>query len=556
MKIQYALPVLLLLAGSPALYAQDSVAEETPAPLVSTAPVQYTVEAGDTLMGVARKAYGASDGWKAIYQANRSVIEAAGGLKEGLVITLPVGTGAAEPLKEEKALPPEGSFERADRTVQQQLEASLAELSALREKLVMEKIPLSRKLSDLEDKLSEVRKTYQQTSRTLDSRTLDLSNLNSEIKSREGEKNYLSNLLGEYIRNFESRLQIAELQRYKQPLEAARLAPENSNLSAQEVFAAQTALLSVSLDRLHDALGGTRFSGTAVDAAGLVKNGEFLMIGPAALFRSDDGKSIGTAEQRLGSLEPAVIGFDRAGDGNAAGTVVETSAGNFPLDPTLGNAHMMESTKETLWEHICKGGLTMIPILGLGTLALLVALYKFYQISRLHSPSDGQISGVLKAVAAKDVATASNVAGSINGPAGDMLMAAIEHIKEPRDLVEEVMFEKVLASRMKLENLLPFIAVAASSAPLLGLLGTVTGIINTFKLITVFGSGDVKSLSGGISEALITTEYGLIVAIPSLLLHAFLSRQIRGMVDQMEKCAVSFINQLTKTPYNKTRDAA
>ena len=92
--------------------------------------------------------------------------------------------------------------------------------------------------------------------------------------------------------------------------------------------------------------------------------------------------------------------------------------------------------------------------------------------------------------------------------------------------------------------MLPFIAIAAASAPLLGLLGTVTGIINTFKLITVFGSGDVKTLSGGISEALITTEFGLIIAIPSLLLHAFLSRKAKGIVHRMETTAVAFLNKL------------
>jgi hypothetical protein len=95
--------------------------------------------------------------------------------------------------------------------------------------------------------------------------------------------------------------------------------------------------------------------------------------------------------------------------------------------------------------------------------------------------------------------------------------------------------------------LLPFIAICAASAPLLGLLGTVTGIISTFKLITVFGSGDVKTLSGGISEALITTEFGLIVAIPSLLLHAFLSRKARGVIGQMETAAVAFVNQVSKS---------
>jgi len=131
-----------------------------------------------------------------------------------------------------------------------------------------------------------------------------------------------------------------------------------------------------------------------------------------------------------------------------------------------------------------------------------------------------------------------------------MLAAGIEHLKEPRELIEEVMYETVITTRQKLQGLLPFISVCAASAPLLGLLGTVTGIINTFKLITVFGSGDVKTLSSGISEALITTEFGLIVAIPSLLMHAFLSRKARGVVGQMETVAIALLNQIARTPQN------
>lgn len=144
-------------------------------------------------------------------------------------------------------------------------------------------------------------------------------------------------------------------------------------------------------------------------------------------------------------------------------------------------------------------------------------------------------------------------AEAIKGPVGKMLSAGVEHVKEKSELIEEVMYETILATRLKLQSLLPFIAISASSAPLLGLLGTVTGIINTFKLITVFGSGDVKTLSGGISEALITTKFGLIVAIPSLLLHAFLSRKARSVVDQMQKAAAAFINQVNKTPYERVK---
>ena len=111
----------------------------------------------------------------------------------------------------------------------------------------------------------------------------------------------------------------------------------------------------------------------------------------------------------------------------------------------------------------------------------------------------------------------------------------------------EVMYEEMLTTRMSVNKLTPVLAICASTAPLMGLLGTVTGIINTFKLITVFGSGDVKTLSGGISEALITTELGLVVAIFSLVLYAFLSRKAKGITDRMEQFAILFMNRATRT---------
>jgi len=88
------------------------------------------------------------------------------------------------------------------------------------------------------------------------------------------------------------------------------------------------------------------------------------------------------------------------------------------------------------------------------------------------------------------------------------------------------------------------IAVTAATAPLLGLLGTVSGMIRTFNLITLFGSGDPKPLAGGISEALVTTLFGLVVAIPALILHAFLSRRSQGIVQTTERLGLSFVNSL------------
>jgi len=470
-------------------------------------------------------------------------------IKPTLILVLLLASTLAAHAQSAPPNPPEDkakSFNSAVSSVNRQLEESLAELNQLREQVAHEQIPLSRKLKQLENQLTDTRREYQETSRRLDSTTLDLSNLHTEIKSHREEVSYLANLLSEYLRNFESSLHIAELQRYRDVLDTATLATENRDLPTQEIAQRQAALVHASLDRLFDALGGDRFVGTAVDADGVVQSGTFVLAGPAALFRSADGLHIGTAEQRLGSLEPTIIGFQAVDDVDAAEQLITTAAGHFPLDPTLGNAHKIEATRESLLEHVKKGGPVMLPIIVLAAAALLVALYKWLGLLAIRKPSGKQIDALLSAVAQHDEAAARQAVGRLKGPVGTLLATGVEHLGAPRDLIEEVMYEVVLTTRLRLLRLLPFISVCAAAAPLLGLLGTVTGIINTFKLITVFGTGDVKTLSGGISEALITTEFGLIVAIPSLLLHAFLSRRARGAIEQMEKVAIAFANQVSK----------
>jgi biopolymer transport protein ExbB len=446
-------------------------------------------------------------------------------------------------------------FEDVAVDAQTRLTESLAELARLREEIVAERVPLGRSLSSLEEDLSAARQEFQRVSRLLDTRTLDLSNLRSELKARQDEAGYLSNLLGEYIRNFESRMHIVEVQRYREPIEAAKLAPENSNLSARQVFDLQAGLLTVSLDRIDEALGGTRFDGAAVDAEGIVNQGTFVLIGPAAIFRSSDGEVVGTAEQRM-STEPIIVPYSNDEDAALAATLVRSGAGSLPFDATLGNAHKMAATEESFVDEFKRGGPVMYPIFLMAGAALIVALAKWLVLTLMRRPSRKSINALLDAVGRQDEVIAQKQGSSMSerGPIGRMLWTGVQHMSEPRELVEEAMYETVLTAKHRLNSYLPFIAICAASAPLLGLLGTVTGIINTFKLITVFGSGDVKSLSGGISEALITTKWGLIVAIPSLLLHAFLSRKARGAVAQMEATAVAFVNRIAKS--NDSDDVA
>jgi biopolymer transport protein ExbB len=427
------------------------------------------------------------------------------------------------------------------------LAESLAALARLREEIAAEQLPLARRLNEREAELTRLRAEFQETARTLDGRTLDLGNLGRELQARREETSYLAGLFGEYVRNFEARLHVAELRRYEAPLAAAKLAAENSALAPGEVFGAEVELLAASLERLHDALGGTRFEGRAVDAAGRVHEGVFVRVGPVALFATPDGRTVGTIEQRLGSLEPSIVAFEDPELAQGAARFVATSGGRFPLDPTLGNAHKVAAVDETLLEHVRKGGPVMWPIFALAAAALIVALTKWVGLALVRRPARRELQALLAAVARGDREGARREAAALRGPAGAMLRAGVEHLDEPRELVEEVMYESVLTTRLSLQRWLPFVAITSSSAPLLGLLGTVTGIMNTFTLMTVFGTGDVKTLSSGISEALITTEYGLYVAIPSLLLYAFLSRKARGIVDHMETSAVAFLNQAART---------
>jgi biopolymer transport protein ExbB len=453
--------------------------------------------------------------------------------------------GGGQPQEPGAAVEPD--FTGASASIQQKLEQSVAELDALRAAITAEKLPLAEELRELEARLLAVRERADSTRKALDGRNLNVTNLGREIESRRANAAYLSNQLAEYANTFADRIHISEQDRYREAIDAARLAPENVNLTQAEIYAAQAALLDVSIDRLHEALGGVAFEGRAVADDGVLAPGRFLLFGPYALFRSEDGRVVGTAAQGS-STKPRAMSFANEKDRKAAADVVANLGGAMPFDPTVGQAHRIEETSETLREHIEKGGPVAIPILVMAGLSLLVALYRWIVLSLQGRPSDRQLRSLFDAVRNDDVEKATASARAMRGPAGGMLRTAVEHLRHPRELIEEVMYEQVLTARYRLNKMLPFIAICAASAPLLGLLGTVVGIIETFKLITVFGSSDVKTLSSGISAALITTELGLIVAIPSLLLHAYLSRKARAIIAHMETSAVAFLNNLAKAP--------
>jgi len=426
------------------------------------------------------------------------------------------------------------------------LENSVQTLATLRETIAAEKIPLAESLAQAEEDLSSAKKENDDARRKLDKLALDVSTLRTSVNAREQEKTYLSSLLGEYNRNLETRLHIAEVEKYSSDLEAGRLALENNTLTDEARFEKQFKVLTTSINRLEDLLGGVVFQGRAAGPDGLVKTGNYAFLGPLAYFRSADASLAGVVEQRLGSLEPSVVEYLDPTFTAMTAHLVANGSGDTPIDGSLGNARKIEETQESIIEHIGKGGTVMYPILGLALIVALVILFKLLELSMVAIPSAQKLEPLYEAIRTGDKTRARTLASGIRGIAGTMLSAGIMHLEGSRELIEEAMYEKMLVIRFRLNRFISVIAIGASCEPLLGLLGTVTGIINTFRMLTVFGSGDVKQLSGGISEALITTEFGLIIAIPALLCHAFLSRKAKGLLDKLEHISISVMSEVER----------
>jgi len=433
-------------------------------------------------------------------------------------------------------------------SVSSRLEKVVSELAAERDRIADEKVPLTARLAGLESELIAARKSFEDARRGADNRNLESNNLKNDIKARKQEHEYLITLLSEYTRNLEARLHISELQLYGELLQAARESLDRSDASIQERFDRHLDVVTRSLARLESLNGSMRFRGRAAGQDGTIRDGQFILCGPLAVFASDDGALSGLADQRLGSLEPSIIRFNDPSLADDSAALVRDGAGALPFDGSLGNAQKMEATKETFVEHIRKGGAVMYPILLMAAAILGIIIYKWIALDLTRLPGPAELAPMFDAVRKGDKEAAMQKLQAIRNPAAGMLMAGMDRWEASRETIEEAMFEIMLEMKFKLGRGLPFVAVGAACAPLLGLLGTVTGIIATFKLITVFGSGDVKMLSAGISEALITTEWGLIVAIPSLLFHSFLSRKSRAKQDKLEQIAVGFLSAFMDKP--------
>ncbi|MDA3870455.1 MAG: MotA/TolQ/ExbB proton channel family protein [Gammaproteobacteria bacterium] len=279
--------------------------------------------------------------------------------------------------------------------------------------------------------------------------------------------------------------------------------------------------------------------GSFYDADGRKVTGELLHLGQIA--------SYGMSDTARGILVPA-------GDGEFKlwNKPVEAVAENLFADAPVEELKLFvyenrfsaidANADKGVFAYIGSGGMVAWIIVMLGVLAAVLITLRVLFLRSASSASENILVGIKDYVAAKDISGALEFCKTCKGSTSRVVKATLRNLERDRDHLEDIVSENILHESPVLNRFSAVIIVIAAVTPLLGLLGTVTGMISTFDIITEFGTGDPKLLSGGISVALVSTQLGLAVAIPALILGNLLSGWSNRIKDEMEKAALNVIN--------------
>ena len=268
----------------------------------------------------------------------------------------------------------------------------------------------------------------------------------------------------------------------------------------------------------------SRFTTLVVGVSGEEKPQEVIRIG--SFNAISGGKYLKWIPDvgKLGEIgrQPAPKYVDTVDDLESA----EDGLVRFAIDPARGQILALLVSTPSMIERIDLGGSIGYAIILLGSLTFIFGVVRL---------------GYVVSVSRKVSAQKNSSAPDEDNPLGRVLKIYADNPSLDTETLELKLEEQVLKESAKIESFLWLIKVVSAVAPLMGLLGTVTGMINTFQIITLFGTGDPKMMASGISEALVTTMLGLLTAIPLVLMHAVLFSMARGVTTVLEEQSTGLI---------------
>lgn len=192
-------------------------------------------------------------------------------------------------------------------------------------------------------------------------------------------------------------------------------------------------------------------------------------------------------------------------------------------------------------ELLKAGGIVMIPIVACSILALAIVLERFWTLRTSRITPKDTVKELWRWIKRKELNSRKLKALRESSPLGRILSAGLMNAKHGRDVMKESIEEEAAQVVHELERFLDALGTIASISPLLGLLGTVVGMIQVFSEISLAGIGNADNLAGGISQALITTAAGLTIAIPTLICHRYFVSRVDAIVVSMEQEAVKLV---------------
>ena len=192
-------------------------------------------------------------------------------------------------------------------------------------------------------------------------------------------------------------------------------------------------------------------------------------------------------------------------------------------------------------ELVKSGGWLMLPIIICSIVALAIIAERFWTLQKNKVAPEHLVARIYQLIKNNQLNTSAIVALGESSPLGRVLAAGLANADRPREIMKESIEETGRHVVHELERYLNSLGTIAAITPLLGLLGTVVGMIKVFNVITSQGVGNPGVLAGGISEALISTAAGLTVAIPALICHRYFRRRVDDLVITMEQEAVKLV---------------
>ena len=385
------------------------------------------------------------------------------------------------------------------------------------------------------ERLKSLEKDYLEVKNLADQRREELQLL--EEASRETRS--ADDIVEQVLQQADSRL--AEFNKTLPELPAGNSETSDGESKAQQLQSAW----DISFETLRQTSSVHQQEGSFFLEDGTMVDGTIINIGRIASF--------GISGEDGGTLAPAGDGALRIIERSSAETAVkieEQGIGSVPLLPLF----IYDSLKElierdegkSIQDTIKASGAIGMVIIVIGIISFILIIIRMLILWSISRGSSEKVDGAIKLVKKRDFEGALDRAKAIPGAMGRVLSKTILGVQNNADKIEDVISEAVLNEQPVLDRFRTVLGVFAAIAPLLGLLGTVTGMITTFDVITQFGTGDPKLLSGGISEALITTEFGLIVAIPTLLAGNLLSTWADRITSGLEISSLRVVNIVNK----------